>query len=460
MSLLQIWETFLERQERELGVDTVTKWLRPLRVVRFDAGNLYLEVSDSFQALWFEEHMRRRVQEGLLNSNGRKLKVHLLVPEVTQAVATTPEARRNSPRRDAPKARTPTSDAMAAEARLEHFIPHGVSAIALRLLQEVATGKPPLGEEPLGSFNPIVLFGPSGCGKTHLLMGVAAALVERGVQALYCRAETFTEHVIEAIRAGEMQSFRRAYRHVDALLVDDVQAFARKASTQEEFFHTFNALHVEGKQIILAANCPPSEMQSIEPRLVSRFEWGLSLPLESPPREVLKEILERRAALLGWGGSNKLLFWLVEEFPSGTRACMRALEALILRAHLDHLSDQHLTCEQAAHLLRDLISEERQASLSAPKILQAVAEHFALPLEDLRGCSQTRECVEPRQLAMYLCRQKLRMPYMRIGELFDRDHSTVMSAIKGCQKALSERSSDTPHHLTAVLKRLDYLCKA
>jgi chromosomal replication initiator protein len=460
MTLLQVWEDFLQRQEQELGAETVIKWLRPLRLVRFDAGNLYLQCHDSFQALWFEEHMRGRVQRTLRNSNGRQLKVHLLVPDAPPAQAPLLKPKKTPVKREGSTAEGPRTDVLSPEMRFETFVAHGNNAVPYRLLLEIGTGKPPEGEEPLGVFNPIYLFGPSGSGKTHLLMAAATSMKERGLKALYCRADTFTEHVIAAIRAGEMQQFRKAYRHIDALIVDDIQGFSRKGSTQEEFFHTFNTLHLQGKQIILSANCPPSELQAVEPRLMSRFEWGISLPLEVPQGPELLQILAQRAQELGWKGTSRHLAWLLEEFPSGPKAAARALEALILRSHLEHLSEQHLTLEQAGNLLRDLLAEERQASLTSAKILQAVAEHFALPMGDLRGDAQTRECVVPRQMAMYLCRQKLRLPYMRIGELFDRDHSTVMSAIKACQKALADRASEAPHHLSAILKRLDHLCKA
>ena len=159
------------------------------------------------------------------------------------------------------------------------------NTIVYRLFCEL-TGYNPIAEKyeqpvvALGAFNPIYLWGGSGSGKTHLLMALTHAFKQRGLNALYARAETFTEHVVAAIRSSEMQSFRKAYRHVDVLLIDDVHVFARKDATQEEFFHTFNTLHTSGRQIILTSKCAPSLLQEIEPRLISRFEWGINVHFE------------------------------------------------------------------------------------------------------------------------------------------------------------------------------------
>lgn len=462
MSIPEIWEEFLKNQEQQLGKRAVSQWIRPLRLRRFDAGNLYLEATDSFQVLWFEEHVRNKLQAELRNKNGRPIKVHLVTESPQQqAAASDGDTGSNSKRKPAARKESAPAvragDGLAVDALLERLVSHPGIEIALRLLTEVATGIPAEGADPIGEFNPIYVYGPTGSGKSMLLMSVARAMQERGISAVYCKADTFTEHVIAAIRAGEMRQFRQAYRNAGALLLDDVQIFSRKTSTQEELFHTFNTLHLEGKQIILASNCPPSELSAIEPRLVSRFEWGLSLPIKPPEGVYLQALIKARAAAMNWQISERMVEWLVDTFPSGVNAVVKACETLALRAHMEHYSLQHLSTERALGLIKDLIIEEAHASITSEKIIQAVADHFGMPIEELLSDSQTRECVIPRQLAMYICRQKLKMPYMRIGDLFKRDHSTVMSAIKACQKGLEDPSGDLARHHSASLKRLALL---
>src|SRR6267154_1330658 len=181
----------------------------------------------------------------------------------------------------------------------------------------------------IGILNPIYLWGGAGCGKTHLLIALAQAFCKKGLNALYARAETFTEHVVSAIRASEMQSFRKAYRHVDVLLIDDVHLFARKNATQEEFFHTFNTLHTSGRQIILSSKYSPALLEEIEPRLVSRFEWGINIHFEKLKSEELKEMLLKRCTSLNFRLSDEVINFLVQIFQS-SKSLNRALEALIL----------------------------------------------------------------------------------------------------------------------------------
>jgi chromosomal replication initiator protein len=307
----------------------------------------------------------------------------------------------------------------------------------------------------LGAFNPLYLYGPTGCGKTHLLMSLTQTFRAQGLRSIYVRAEQFTDHVVTAIRAGEMSTFRQAYRNTDLLIVDDVHVFSRKGATQEEFFHTFNTLHLEGKQIILSANCAPQELQLIEPRLVSRFEWGIVLPLKPLLAEELKYMLQVKSQALHFFLPAKVLEFLLETFTSNPKALIKAFEALVLRLHLDaHHSIQNLTVSAVKALLSDLLIEEQKSALTPPKIIQAIAEHYGIRTEDILGKSQTRECALPRQLAMHLCREKLKMPFMKIGDLFSRDHSTVMASVKSIQKSLKEDHRDITGAWHAILKKL------
>ncbi len=450
---MRAWEQFLQLQEAELGVETVQKWLRSLKIQRFDACNLYLEAKDSFQALWFEEHIRAKAQIKLVDGNNKRIKIHL---SVTNSPPTVKKSRAKAKTTKDPS--TPpfqlSFDELNPSCLFEYFVLNQENQLTLKLLHELA-GVLNQSTVFLGTFNPIYLYGSTGSGKTHLLMSLAEAFSTQGLKIIYVRAETFTDHVVTAIRAGEMSTFRQAYRNIDVLLVDDVHVFSRKGATQEEFFHTFNTLHLEGKQIILTANCSPQELQLIEPRLVSRFEWGIVLPLKPLQESELRHMLQVKARALNFNLPSKIIDFLLEEFISNPKALIKAFEALVLRLHLDsdHFS-QTLTVTATKSLLADLITEEQKSAITPPKIIQAVAEHYGIRTEDILGKAQTRECALPRQMAMHLCREKLKMPFMKIGDLFSRDHSTVMASVKHIHKSLEQDHREIAGAWYAILKKL------
>lgn len=453
---MKAWEQFLAQQEKELGIETVHKWLKPLKVIRFDACNLYLEAKDSFQIIWFEEHIRPKIQQRLLNNNNKKIKVHLAVTDPLKTKTLKPKSKKA---KDVEPTALPTFalnfDQLDPHCTLENFVLNDNNILAHKLICKMLNNT-----TELASFNPVYIHGAGGTGKTHLLMAAAHALRAQGLNVIYTRAETFTEHVVTAIRAGEMSVFRQAYRNSDVLIIDDVHVFSRKNATQEELFHTFNTLHVSGKQIILAANCSPIELQMIEPRLISRFEWGIVLPLDTLKKEEIHHVLENKMTSLNFPLHSKVSEFLLDTFANGTKSLTRAFEALILRSHLNHGSKQtstQLTVNQVKQVLQDLILEEEQSALTPPKILQAVSEFFGIRSEDLMGKAQTRDCVLPRQLAMYLCRNRLKMPFLKIGEFFSKDHSTVMSSVKVIQKGLDEDDRDISAPYEAILKKLQSL---
>jgi chromosomal replication initiator protein len=447
---MQAWEQFLQIQEAELGAETVKKWLRSLKVKRFDACNLYLEAKDSFQALWFEEHIRSKAQVKLVNGNNKKIQIHL---SIANAVA--PQKRKAKSKKEwAPPTFQLVFDDLDPLCLFENFVVTEENILAHKLLKEIVAPEG-AGSTQLGTFNPIYIYGPGGSGKTHLLTSMAHALQARGLKTIYARAETFTEHVVSAIRAGEMSTFRQAYRNIDVLLIDDVHVFSRKGATQEEFFHTFNTLHLANKQIILTASCSPQELQLIEPRLVSRFEWGIVLPISTVKQEEMEQILALKMQALHFPLPDAISQFLIETFTSNPKALMRALQALVLRLHLDaQNTSSTLTIPAIKTLLADLLAEEEKSTITPQKIIRAVAEYFGIRTEDILGKAQTRECVLPRQLAMHLCRHHLKLPFMKIGELFSRDHSTVMSSVKQVQKNLDGNQADIVGSWHAILKKL------
>ena len=399
------WQQFLSQLSQELGPEVVKKWVPGL--IRFDAGNIYLEARDSFQISWFEEHVRPRLK-GLLNHNQRPIKVHLVTEKSSAA------------KKEEPRALSFNADPIDPEMTLENFVPEEPNLVVYRLLSEASP------------FNPIYLYGPKGAGKTHLLMGAAIALEKSGKRVFFVRAETFTEHVVQAIRLGQMQEFRKIYRDIDALIIDDIDIFSRKTATQEEFFHTFNTLHTIGRLILISANVPPPQLHEVEPRLISRFEWGISLEVgKTSPLPILK----KKAALWRMDLGEEIFKWLVEKFPKNP---IQALQALALRS-----KGGPITTLIGERLLKDLLEKEAENALTPERIIKSVAAKYGITSEDILGKSQMRGVALPRQIAMYLCRERLKIAYQKIGDIFGRDHSTVMSSIKQIQKAVEEKEIDS-----------------
>lgn len=457
---MQAWENFLKAQEDTLSKESVAKWLRTLKVVHFDACNLYLEAKDSFQVLWFEEHIRSLVRKELVNNNNRPIKVHLTISD-TDAPAKDTAGEKKGNGDD--KRLNFESDDLDPLATFENYYPTLEQHFPLRILHQLTGYNPETRkyDSPsleLATFNPIYLYGTAGTGKTHLLNSIAHAFKKRGLNVLFVRAESFTQHVVKAIRSGEMQKFRNVYRNSDLLIIDDVDLFARRSATQEELFHTFNTLHTSHKQIILSANTPPNLLEAIEPRLTSRFEWGITFKLEKQSDEEIKKILDMRSKALGFPLSEELLDFLITSFKSNIKALFKALDALILRSHMEKTErplHYRLDVPAAKIHLHDLITEESQTMLCPIKIVRAVADYYGIRSDDIVGKSQKQECTLPRQIAMHICRTKLKMPYIKIGKTFERDHSTVMSSIKQIQKKLDLHDKEVIATLPAILRNLE-----
>jgi chromosomal replication initiator protein len=450
---MKAWDNFLALQEVELGVDNVKKWLRSFKIVKFDACNIYLQAKDSFHALWFEEHVRQKAQMQFLNNNSRSVKVHISIAGSKNSEKTKKNgghSEQNAKEKTPPPFRLDFDD-LDPYRTFEHLVHIPENELAFKVLSEL-TGYCleadcyDASQRQLGMFNPIYLYGPAGCGKTHMLMAASHALRQQGLKVLYARAETFTHHVVSAIRSGMMNTFRDAYRNIDVLVIDDVQVFSKKRATQEEFFHTFNTLHVAGLQIILSSSTLPQELSAIEPRLISRFEWGIVVPLETANSEYLETILKKRANAFDFPLTDKVAAFLLEHFSRSSKSLMRALEALVLRCHMNH-GDEHLNKIQvtpalARKYLSDLIKDEQVQAVTAERIIEVVASHFGIKGEDVISPSKNRDRVLPRQIVMLLCRTMLKLSFSKIGDILKRDHSTVMSGIKKIEKRLEEYDVD------------------
>ena len=439
---MRAWEEFLDELEKPFGKDTVDKWLRTLKIQRFDACNLYLEPADSFQAMWVEEHIVPLAKNQFCNNNGHRINLHIQVSEKKDSKGESPAVFTTHLRFE--------SDVTYPHCTFDQYVFPKENEMTYKILCNLALFDPETGEMTTPANrrpNPIYLFGPSGCGKTHLLMSAANHLSSHGVKVFFVKAETFTQHVVNAIRSSKMQSFRQEYRNADVLIVDDIDVFGRKAATQEEFFHTFNTLHTAGKQIILSSRCNPRQLEYIEERLISRFEWGITLPLDkSFNSEMLTQILEKRTALYHCKMNKTLADYLLKHF-SNPGALSRALE--YLQSHMQVALDM-LELSHVEPVLRKLSEQEKKQQITHENILDAVANAFGIRIEDILSKSQTRDAVLPRKIAMYLLRKELKLPYMKIGDLFGRDHSTVMSSVKQIAKELESNNPDIAYYFNQL----------
>ena len=440
---MKTWDDFLIFLDGKFGKSTIDKWVRPLKITKFDACNLYLEAKDSFLTAWYAEHIAPLAKRNLLDNNGEPIKVTLSSND------TLPHTEEEIQKPIFSLDLKFESDPLIAHARLDQYVMTEKSKASFVIFCKLLGLDPETGKTGVffpEKFNPLYVYGPSGIGKTHLLMSAAAFLRNQGLEVFYVHAETFTDHVVHAIRNGQMQLFRKTYRKLDVLIIDDVEVFGRKTATQEELFHTFNTLHTAGKQIILSASVNPRLLEYIEDRLVSRFEWGLTLPFEKEAStDMLLELIDRRSAFYHIRLKRSIIDYLVKHFTTPASIC-KALEYIASNSNPSQLVELH----HIEPILLRLIDLNQKNNLSADKILISVAEVFGIKKEDILSKSQSRETSLPRQIAMFLLRKELKLPYMKIGDIFHRDHSTVMTSIKQVTKSVQEGDADITYYLNQL----------
>jgi chromosomal replication initiator protein len=296
-------------------------------------------------------------------------------------------------------------------------------------------------EAPAKAYNPLFIYGESGLGKTHLLhaIGHYAQHLYPGARVRYVSSEEFTNDFINSIRDGKAEGFRRRYRDVDILLVDDIQFLANKEQTQEEFFHTFNTLHNANKQIVISSDRSPKQLTTLEDRLRNRFEWGLITDVQPPELETRIAILRKKAAQERLSTSPDVLEYIASKISTN----IRELEGALIRVTaFASLNRQPVDLSLAEIVLKDLIPDNTQPEINVATIMAVTASYFGLSLEDLCGASRSRLLVTARQIAMYLCRELTDMSLPKIGQAFGgRDHTTVMHADRKIRSLMAERRS-------------------
>ena len=309
-------------------------------------------------------------------------------------------------------------------------------------------------ESPGEIYNPLFIYGGVGLGKTHLMHSIARFILEHNPDSkvLYVTSEEFTNELIEAIRNGNntaMTQFRDKYRNIDVLLVDDVQFIIGKDATQEEFFHTFNSLHSAKKQIIISSDKPPKDMEILEDRIRSRFEWGLIADISSPDYETRVAILKKKEEMDGYDINEDVIKYIATNIKSNIRELEGSLNKVMAFANLEK---REVTVELEEQVLKDIISPDQQKIITPEYIISMVAEHYDITIDEIKGNKRNSKIVIPRQIAMYLCREMIDIPLKSVGKcLGNRDHTTIMH---GCEKIEHElQTSDTMKNTIEVLMK-------
>ena len=309
-------------------------------------------------------------------------------------------------------------------------------------------------ESPGKMYNPLFIHGGAGLGKTHLMHSIAHFVLNQNPEkkVLYVTSETFTNELIDAIRNGNntaMTKFREKYRSVDVLLIDDIQFIIGKEATQEEFFHTFNDLHGNKKQIIISSDKPPKDIVTLEARLRSRFEWGLLADISSPDFETRMAILHKKEENDGYNIDNEVIKYIAMHIKSNIRELEGALNKLVA---LSNLEKREITVELAEEALKDIVSPDEKKEVTPALIVNTVAEHFHVSVDDIRSNKRNNEIVVPRQIAMYLCNTMTSVGLKKIGsEIGGRDHSTVLHGSKKISDEM--KTSDDMRKTIEILQK-------
>ena len=470
MDQRQVWRATLGELEISLSQATFETWFRRTALIRVDeaSSTFVLGVASGFAKDWIEERYRSLIAQTIAKIVGYSVTLTVEVVSeaeldehgalgsrskgvaATSSLTTESEARSNASASrsgdavrivDASEPTRPTN--LNARYTFATYVVGSGTRLAHAASQSVS-------ERPGGAYNPLFLYGGTGLGKTHLLHAIGNAVMERSPKrrVLYITGEAFTNEFILGIQQGAADAFRSRFRKIDVLLIDDIQFIADKERTQEEFFHTFNALHSAGKQIVITSDRTPKEISLLEERLRSRFEWGLIADISSPDLETRIAILRSKAE----GSGVIVADDVVEQVARRVQSNVRELEGALTRlVAVGRLSGMPVTMELAARVLSEAVYPNPKRILEPEQVVAVVAEHFGLTVEQLRGPKRDREIVVPRQIAAYLSREETDASLVRIGgALGGRDHSTI---IHGCAKIEREMGYDAELRREVALLR-------
>jgi chromosomal replication initiator protein len=426
----KLWGEALEVLRQMLNPETFKLWFARIGAKSIAGTTIRLEVIDEFNGVWLKENYLGLIRDVLARVSGELWTVEFEVGKAAVPPAAPPAeevpapAPRSAAQPNHSRHQSATPDAVFNPANtFESFVVGNSNTFAHGAALAVA-------QSPGKSYNPLFLYGGVGLGKTHLLhaVGQYVASQKKGAKVAYVSSERFTNEFIDAIQNNQLAKFRRKYRQTDVLLIDDIQFLAGKERIQEEFFHTFNALHEARKQIVLTCDRTAAEIQNLEQRLVSRFEWGLVTDLQPPDVETRVAILRKKERTLNLHLNDDIITFIAER----VRTNIRRLEGAMIRvASYASLTGREVTVDMVEDLLREVLHEEGRFVISIEVIQKKVAEHFDIRLADMTSKRRPEHIAFPRQVAMFLARQLTESSLSTIGEAFGgRDHGTVLHACR------------------------------
>ena len=421
----ELWRSTLAELELLISKANFTTWFKNTGIASFAEGNVIVAVPNAFTKAWLENKYHSFILKALQSISGNSVK------GITYQV----ELGRNPSQANAPTSHL--THALAAPQNFNLNPHYTFSTFIVGKNNELARAAAiSVAQTPGQTYNPLFIYGGSGLGKTHLLQAIGNEIATRypDKKITYAPCEKFTTEFIQAIGSGRIEKFKATYRSVDVLLMDDIQFLAGKEGTQEEFFHTFNSLHQANKQIVLSSDRPPKAIQTLENRLVSRFEWGMIADIASPDLETRLAILDLKCQERNYQLEASIKLYLASTIQNNVRELEGALNRLIA---FHQLNNKPPTLELAKELLVSLQASARHHSnLTPKKLISVVATYYDVSVDDLVGGSRKKNLVVPRQVTMYIMREELKSSFPTIGqELGGRDHTTAMHA---CTKVAGE----------------------
>lgn len=441
------WSDILNMIKIEHDVSDVSysAWLEPLKVYKVEGNVVTIIVTNGSMALsYINKKYILPLKVAIAETTGEDFEISLVLPEEIKEEVTPRPALAAAPvslNENIEKAN------LNPRYTFDTFVVGNNNKMAHAASVAVA-------ESPGEAYNPLFIYGGVGLGKTHLMHSIAHFVLQKNPSAkvLYVTSEYFTNELIDSIRNGNnstMSKFREKYRNIDVLLIDDIQFIIGKESTQEEFFHTFNSLHGAKKQIVISSDKPPKDMEILEDRLRSRFEWGLIVDISSPDYETRMAILRKKEELDGYKIDDEVIEYIAKNVKSNIRELEGSLNKIMAYANLEQ---KEINLDLAEKVLKDIISPNQKRIITPELILDIVAEHFDLTASDLIGNKRNSKIVFPRQIAMYLCRNMTEVTLKNIGKVLGgRDHTTIMNGISKIENEVE--TSDSTREIIDILKK-------